>query len=342
MAYRAKDPAPVWEKRHQRGTGPAQHLPECVGGRVLRVGLVNNMPEAAFMETHRGFARLVRAGAGEWDVDLRFYRIPSVSPPPVNDEARASVYGDVEELFGDPPDALVVTGTEPLTPELIGERYWGDLATLLHWAEATVPSTMLSCLAAHGALWALDRAHRVGLSAKRSGVFPQAVNQSHPLGQGLDAVAAFPHSRWNEVPGESVRSAGYDIVVGTGGEWTVAARERAERMLVLLQGHPEYAPTVLLREYRRDLRRFVDGSAPTPPRIPAGYLDQSGEELLRAWSGSVERLDPEKWRHSAIVDTLTSHILPRWSDAAVRLFANWLSDAGIRTSGSLAVGRAHA
>ena len=69
-------------------------------------------------------------------------------------------------------------------PELTDERYWADLATLLNWAEATVPSTWLSCLAAHGALRALDQTDRVRLSVKRSGVFPQPVNQSHPLGSG--------------------------------------------------------------------------------------------------------------------------------------------------------------
>ena len=57
-------------------------------------------------------------------------------------------------------------------PELTDERYWAALATLLHWAEATVPSTWLSCLAAHGALRALDQADRVRLSVKRSGVLP--------------------------------------------------------------------------------------------------------------------------------------------------------------------------
>ncbi len=62
----------------------------------------------------------------------------------------------------------------------------------------------------------------------------------------------------------------------------MAARERAGRMLVLVQGHPEYAPTLLLREYRRDMRRYIEGSVAAPPQIPTSYVDEAGEELLRA------------------------------------------------------------
>jgi homoserine trans-succinylase len=139
-----------------------------------------------------------------------------------------------------------------------------------------------------------------------------------------------------------VWSVGYDIVVGTAkGEWTVAARERAGRMLVLVQGHPEYASTVLLREFRRDLRRFVSGAAPVPPRIPVGYLDESGEVLLRAWSLSMERSSPAEW-HTSSFDALTDHIVSHWTDAAVQLFTNWLADAGSRTPDPLTVGPARA
>ena len=343
MTDRARVTIPACGRMGGRDEGPERRVPDRAGGRVLQVGFVNNMPEAAFEETHQGFARLVLAGAGERDIDLRCYRIPSVSRGPTAFDSGSHGYRDVEDLYGDPPDALVVTGTEPLAGELTDERYWAALATLLHWAEATVPSTLLSCLAAHGALWALDQTKRVGLPAKRSGVFPHAVDQSHRLGRGLGAEAAFPHSRWNEVPGESVLSVGYGIVVGTAGrEWTVAARERDGRMLVLVQGHPEYAPTVLLREYRRDLRRFLAGSAPAPPRIPEGYLDESGEELLLAWSDWMERHgSAERW-HTLLFDSLAGHIVPCWSDAAVRLFANWLADAGCRTAHSLTDGRARA
>jgi homoserine O-succinyltransferase len=302
------------------------------------------MSEPAFEETHDSFAGLLLAGAAGMEIELRCYRIPELSPQPFIWGTSSSPYRDVEDLYQDPPDVLVVTGAEPAMPELTDERYWAALATLLTWAEATVPSTWLSCLAAHGALLALDQTDRVPLSGKRSGVLLQSVNQSHLLGRGLGVTAAFPHSRWNEVPGGCVQSVGYEIVIGTAaGEWTVAARERAGRMLVLAQGHPEYAPNLLLREYRRDMRRYIEGTVPTPPQIPTRYVDEVGEELLRAWSASAARQAPDEWSHAFPMDALADHLMVSWVDNAVVLFANWLEDARARVCPRpLSVGRARA
>jgi homoserine O-succinyltransferase len=151
------------------------------------------------------------------------------------------------------------------------------------------------------------------------------------LGRGLGAVAAFPHSRWNMVPGDVVRSLGYDVVVGTTEEeWTVAARERAGRMLMLVQGHPEYEPTMLLREYRRDMRRWAEGVMLAPPEFPSNYVDPGGEEVLAAWSALAECLAPAAWSQAFPGDTLADHVVSDWRDAAVRLFGNWLEDARAR------------
>jgi homoserine O-succinyltransferase len=312
----------------------ASCLPQALtpsGRPVIRVAIVNNMPEAAFEETHREFSRLVHASVKAQGAELRWYRIPAVAPGTGSIGSVAEMYRDLEELYRNPPDALVITGAEPATREITDERYWGALDALLQWAESTVPSTLLSCLAAHGALRALDQADRVRLPAKRSGVYPQAVDQSHPLGRGLGVVAAFPHSRWNTVTGDIVRSLGYSVVVGTPGEeWTVAARERAGRMLVLVQGHPEYEPTMLLREYRRDMRRWAEGVMPAPPEFPSNYVDPCGEELLAAWIALAEYLPPAEWSHAFPADTLAPHLAADWRDAAVRLFGNWLEDAGAR------------
>jgi homoserine O-succinyltransferase/O-acetyltransferase len=344
MGDKAKRGVPIWGEMDQRSAGVGPQVPAVPGPRVLRVGLVNNMSAPAFEETHDSFAGLLLAGAAGMEIDLRCYRIPALSPCPTILETGPSLYRDVEDLYQDPPHALVVTGTEPVMPELTHERYWAALAKLLNWAEATVPSTWLSCLAAHGALRALDQTDRVRLSVKRSGVFPQAVNQSHPLGRGLGPMAEVPHSRWNEVPGGCVESAGYEMVIGTAAaEWTVAARERAGRMLVLVQGHPEYAPTLLLREYRRDMRRYIEGSAPSPPQIPTRYVDPAGEELLRAWGASAKRLPPDEWSHAFPMDAVADHLMASWVDGAVTLFANWLEDARARACfRTLVVGRSRA
>jgi homoserine O-succinyltransferase len=297
------------------------------GSRAFRVALVNIMPVAAFEDTHRRFSDLIRSGSRGMDLELRCYRLAQVGGWDCPAAWRAS-YRDVECLYCDPPDALVVTGTEPVCSDLREEDFWSALAELVRWATATVPSALMSCLAAHAALLALDGAVRRPMAKKRSGVFSQAVDRSHVLARGLSTMAAFPHSRWNEVPGSVLRGLGYDVVVGTEvDEWTVAARERAGRMLVLVQGHPEYEPATLLREYRRDLRRFAEGSAPVCPQLPVGYLDAVGEDRLRGWRDAIRRTPPPDWRRDFPLDPLLGHVVPSWSRNANRFFVNWIADA---------------
>lgn len=301
---------------------------------------MNNMPGPAFEETGHQFAKLICSSAPGVAIDLRCYHMSALSHP---DAARRRVlaqYQSVEQLYAEPPDALVVSGSEPLAKDLTDEPYWSPLHRLLRWAEATVASTMLSCLAAHAAVLAFDGIARSPLAAKLSGVFPQPVDESHPLGAGLGTVAAFPHSRWNTIPAGVLRSLGYEVVMGSeDGEWTVVARERAGRMLVLVQGHPEYSPTTLLREFRRDVRRFADGSSSAPPEVPSHYLDATGAEILGEFV--VSRADrgrrppPEDFPFEAVA----GHIAASWTETSARLFANWVADAARRvTPGAAMVG----
>src|ERR1700745_1100686 len=46
--------------------------------RVLTIGLVNNMPDAALQATERQFMRLLTAGAGENRIHFHCFSLPSV------------------------------------------------------------------------------------------------------------------------------------------------------------------------------------------------------------------------------------------------------------------------
>jgi homoserine O-succinyltransferase len=100
---------------------------------------------------------------------------------------------------------------------------------------------------------------------------------------------------------------------------------------VFLQGHPEYDSGTLGREYLRDMGRFLNGEAPTPPVIPENYFDRATEEKLRAAGSDIAA-------HSAIVSGAIP--LQAWRGNTVRLFANWLTlvaAAKARRSASRAV-----
>jgi homoserine O-succinyltransferase len=299
--------------------------------RVLTVGFVNNMPDAAFEDTHRQFAGLLSAGGHDFDIDLRGYWLPHVPRGESVLKAATLRYQEVSRLYAEPPDALIVTGLEPGSTDLADEGYWEDLAQLLRWAEVMVPSTILSCLASHAAALALDGISRRPLLAKQSGVFRQKVDAEHPLGSGLPRAVWFPHSRYNDIPARAL-SPRYRVVVAsplTG--WSVATRHSEGRVLVLLQGHPEYGPLTLLKEYRRDVRRFFEGFLPTHPAIPVDYLDAIGMELLESFRDRCESRSAPPLDEFPYED-VAKHVDFRWEHGSKRLFTNWIADAAIRST----------
>lgn len=297
----------------------------------MRVGFVNNMPDGAFEETERQFMHLLSCPMVDSSVHVSRYWMPGIDRTTAARRKLLKRYGPVDELYADPPDALIVTGTEPRCADLRDEPYWESLSALLAWAERYVPATLLSCLASHAALLTLDGIERRPLQAKRSGVFDQRPHPSHPLVNGLVSVA-FPHSRVNDVPAELLEQCGYVVLVDAPGiGWTVAARERDGRLLVLLQGHPEYSLTALLREYRRDARRFVEGTAPLYPAVPEGYLDAEGIAVLerfRCDAGPSGRLDMAKFPFHAAA----AHIAVDWRGDSEWLFRNFLAEARRRAA----------
>ena len=205
-----------------------------------------------------------------------------------------SRYQGLDQLWSHSPDALIVTGTEPTQVQMSYEPYWPYLARLLEWAATSVPTTLLSCLASHASILLFDGIQRVPRAAKCSGVFSGVVeNPLDPLAFGLPETVPFPHSRVNDVPEEALLDAGYRIVIGSGASgagWAVATRRRGDGLFVLCQGHPEYGTLSLLREYRRDVRRYLFGRGAVPyPRLPEGYLCPDAVALLQRFARRAVR-----------------------------------------------------
>ena len=99
-------------------------------GKRIEIGLVNNMPDAALLATERQFSNLLTAASGRADVRLHLFALRDV---PRSAEARAALkrtYRDASELGRRRLDALIVTGAEPLAPELAQEPYWAALTEL--------------------------------------------------------------------------------------------------------------------------------------------------------------------------------------------------------------------
>jgi homoserine O-succinyltransferase len=300
----------------------------------MRVALVNNMPDSAFVDTEEQFRHAAEHAPDGTEVALELYTITEIP----RSEAMAPLirgrYAGLEELWGRPPDALIVTGTEPAQVQLRYEPYWPYLARLLEWAAASVPTTLLSCLAAHASALLFDGIERVPREVKCSGVFRGVVeDRRDALTSGLPDTVPVPHSRVNDVPEDAMLAAGYRIIVGSGSSgagWAVAAREHGASVFVLCQGHPEYGTLSLLREYRRDVRRCLFGRGAVPyPRMPTGYLTAEAEAALSEFAeraGAHE--DPrELWPEFPYADVAPT-VENTWAPASATLYANWLRLAG--------------
>jgi homoserine O-succinyltransferase len=290
--------------------------------------VVNNMPDGAFEATERQYLDLLDAGSGDGVVEVTLTTLAGV---PRGERAAARIadrYVPVGALWSDPPDLLIVTGSNPLAPRIEEEPYWAELTGLLSWGRDRVPSMLLSCLSAHAALSVFDGITRTRLPAKCTGVFPQQVDGAHPLAAGLSPSVVLPHSRINAVAPEVVAAAGYRAALGSEAVgWSVVTKESGRSQMVLVQGHPEYDPSSLLREYHRDLRRYVLGERDELPCLPLHCTAPEDwewiEELHRRVATGGER-DPALLEAFPF-DELGERAGWPWRDVAVRLYTNWMA-----------------
>jgi homoserine O-succinyltransferase/O-acetyltransferase len=296
-----------------------------------RVALVNNMPDSAFLDTEDQFRRASTAGPDGGFVELELYTITEIPRSEGVASMIQSRYRGLEQLWMNPPDALIVTGTEPTQLRLSYEPYWPYLARLLEWAATAVPTTLLSCLASHASTLLFDGIDRVPRPTKCSGVFRGSVEDPcDPLAVGLPELVPIPHSRINDVPEAELIEAGYRIVVGSGSSqtgWAVATRQVGDGLFVLCQGHPEYGTLSLLREYRRDVRRSVFGRGAVPyPRIPEGYICPEGVATLEAFKRRAAATDEDPrdlWARFPY-DEVAATVENAWAASSAILYSNWL------------------
>jgi homoserine O-succinyltransferase len=290
----------------------------------ITVGLVNNMPDAALESTEAQFSGLLQAAAGSRPVRLRFTSFPEL---PRSRDARAHIaraYWPIETLLAERPDALIVTGTEPIAPRLPDEPYWPRLAALLDFAEEHTTASIWSCLAAHAAAEHFDGIARRRLAEKRCGVYVHSLLAGHPLLAGVSAPLAMPHSRWNELPVDALRAAGYEVLSFSPETGADAFVRRERSLMLFFQGHPEYEHTTLLKEYRRDVGRYLSGQQAHYPTMPHGYLAAEAEGLLDQFKERARRERTpallEQFPFAAVAAALGN----TWRPAAVVLYRNWL------------------
>jgi homoserine O-succinyltransferase len=307
---------------------------EAEGSAQWRCALVNNMPDTAFGATERQFMSLLETGCTGGTLALTRHTMAGVTRGKRIQAQIAAEYRPFENIFTDPPDLLVVTGSNPIESRIEDEAYWSDLHGLLKWASENVQVMVLSCLSAHAALAVFDGLERTIRPSKCTGVFAHQIDPAHPLATGLRSPVFLPHSRFNAVPVEAVAAAGYSVALQSEEVgWSVVTKTVGDCEVVLMQAHPEYDPSSLVREYVRDVRRYVGHLQYELPCLP---IDCATGPDWDALCRLQARLVGGERNADLVADFPFDDICVRapwpWRGAALRLFANLLGTIPVRSA----------
>jgi homoserine O-succinyltransferase len=289
----------------------------------LVIGLVNNMPDAALQATERQFCDLLAEASEDLLILVRFFSIPDL---PRSEAGRAYVnrrYEDISELLTGRLDGVIVTGAEPRAAKLSDEPYWSAMTKVIDWAQDHTTSAVWSCLAAHAAVLHLDGIQRRLFPEKLSGVFECAKSADHEIVSGNPTPWRVPHSRYNDLPIDELVAKNYRIVSTSREAGADMFIKNGKSLSIYLQGHPEYDPAALFREYRRDIRAFIARETDCYPKMPRGYFD---DEATAAFEEFRTRAIHDRKTHVPLnFPDAEARVAHDWHDPAVRLYTNWLS-----------------
>jgi homoserine O-succinyltransferase len=318
------------------------HRPGVVESRdtradCVRIALINNMPDPALEDTELQFFELLDGASSDTPVRLKLYSLPEIPRSDRGQQHLSNFYYGIDDLWNSRFDGVIITGTEPRRPDLRDEPYWSTLVDVLDWAEENTVSTVLSCLAAHAGVLHSDGIRRHALRDKQFGVFEFRRVCEHALTKRTESLMRIPHSRWNEVREDALASCGY-IVLARSAEAgaDLFVKKKGRSLFVHFQGHPEYSARTLLKEYQRDIRRFLGGERETYPSMPRGYFDTATTKCLAGFREKALSHPREEllaiFPETVVVDTLEN----TWHSSATRVYRNWLQYVASRKAESSA------
>jgi homoserine O-succinyltransferase len=318
----------TWPRRK-----PPSPLPER-SSQCVTIGLINNMPHAAFTATERQFISLLDSASEGIPIQLSLFSLPGIPRPEPGPDYAGSIYSNVDGLWGTKLDGLIVTGKEPLTPDLRDEPCWESFTQVLDWARGNTHSAVWSCLAAHAAVLCMDGIGRRRSENKHFGLLSSTHVNAHELTADAPERFVVPHSRWNGLAEEELTACGYSVLARTTDAGVDTFVKQEKSLFVFFQGHPEYESDTLLREYRRDVGRYLRNETNTYPLLPLGYFDERTGSALAALreEGMACRSEELFARVGSVLES--AKIENTWHRTATRIYRNWLEYICARKSES--------
>ncbi len=327
MPLVAHNNLPSFQRLRDRGqevlsTEQAQHQDI----RELHIGLLNMMPDAALAATEHQFIRLIGASNQIAQFYVYPFAIPEQERGPEALEHIKQHYFEFADLCEQGLDALIITGANPVKPSLDEEPFWDPLMQIIRWANENVASTLCSCLATHAVVKFNHGIERQRLPRKIWGVYSHRINTPlHPLTWEINTRFDAPHSRYNEVSKKQFEQAGM-IVLADGADAGVHLAVSPDQFRrVFFQGHPEYDAISLLKEYKREVLRFIDDVRDTEPRFPENYFSAAASEIASRFLTAATAAKAGAAAMPVFPDSeLQALVDNTWGDTGKAIFNNWL------------------
>jgi homoserine O-succinyltransferase len=294
--------------------------------RELHIGLLNMMPDAALAATEQQFIRLVGGSNQIAQFYVYPFSLPSLNRSTAAVEHINKYYADFAELQRSGLDALIISGANVANPSLDQEPFWEPLLEVVQWAKDNVASILCSCLASHALVKAGHGIDRRRLPRKQWGVYSHRLNApEHPLLRDINTRFDAPHSRYNEITAGQLAAAGLQVLVESADAGLHLATSPDGIRIVYFQGHPEYDAISLLKEYKREVMRYIEGERDALPRHPEHYFGDDARAIVDEYTAALSRAKagggplpgfPE--------DELATRVDNTWGDTGKAIVNNWL------------------
>jgi homoserine O-succinyltransferase len=293
--------------------------------RELHIGLLNMMPDAALQVTEQQFMRLVGNSNQIAQIYVHPFSVPGLPRSPETQAYIDQYYTTFEQLQNDGLDALIITGANVSNPRLELEPFWEPLTNVMEWAAEKVTSVLCSCLATHSLMKYVYKIDRQLLPQKQWGVYAHRVSKpAHPLLRDINTRFDVPHSRYNTITREKFERAGLTILIESSDAGVHMAVSPDQFRVIYLQGHPEYDTNSLLKEYKREVLRYLNDERELPP-YPENYFSPECKAIADAYIAGAERaLQAGNPMPEFPEDEIVPFLDNTWNDTAKAIFNNWL------------------
>lgn len=299
---------------------------------VLRIGMLNMMPDAALQATERQFLRLVNAYGSAANLYVYPFALRAEYRSEIATAHIDTHYSSFAEIRDQDLHALIITGANPIRDDITQEAFWSQLIEVTEWGRMNVQSILCSCLATHAVLqnyWGLER---VELPQRQWGVYEhELLEDGQPLLSGLSTPVIAPHSHRFAVSRLAMERVNVNVLIASPEAGVHMAISDPQSRFVFFQGHPEYDAISLLKEYKREIQRFLTGNRSSYPPFPEHYLNTSAKARLEAYQRQLTESDFEQQTLPPFPEAeLTDGLVNTWSEVGRVIYRNWLEQVRMR------------